>query len=292
MVSWKMGWIRPKVALLWLRVVFVPLKSVLTQLRKSFVYSGRASRSDFWWWNLFVFVSVISLAVSAPVASAVLYLLYLPATLALQVRRIHDVGHSGWWMLVPLVGWWFCLRRSDPETNRWGVPLRKSFVETVEIVDADVADSGKKVVFPRSDKDLRTLVLDNSDFSDANLYGCDFSGSSLLQSDFSRAIQVGPNDEEQPRPVQFFGCDLVDARFVGCELSGANFCASDLRGADFSGAELINADFRGADLRGANFQDSNLKGADFLGSKLLNAKFTGAYIARSMSMEFDGHEFA
>ena len=289
MVSWKMGWIRPKVALLWLRVVFVPLKSVLTQLRKSFVYSGRASRSDFWWWNLFVFVSVISLAVSAPVASAVLYLLYLPATLALQVRRIHDVGHSGWWMLVPLVGWWFCLRRSDPNTNRWGAPLRES-VE--EIVDAAKPDSGKKVVFARSDKDLRTLVLDNSDFSDANLYGCDFSGSSLLQSDFSRAIQVGPNDEEQSRPVQFFGCDLVDARFVGCELSGANFCASDLRGADFSGAELINADFRGADLSGVNFQDSNLKGADFLGSKLLNAKFTGAYIARSMSMEFDGHEFA
>ena len=289
MVSWKMGWIRPKVALLWLRVVFVPLKSVFTQLRKSFVYSGRASRSDFWWWYLFVLVSQISLAVSVPTASAVLSFLYLPATLSLQVRRIHDVGHSGWWMLVPLVGWWFCLRRSDPDTNRWGDPLRKHFVETV---DAAKPDSGKKVVFARSDKDLRTLVLDNSDFSDANLYGCDFSGSSLLQSDFSRAIQVGPNDEEQSRPVQFFGCDLVDARFVGCELSGANFCASDLRGADFSGAELINADFRGADLSGVNFQDSNLKGADFLGSKLLNAKFTGAYIARSMSMEFDGHEFA
>ena len=289
MVSWKMGLIRPKVALLWLRVVFVPLKSVLTQLRKSFVYSGRASRSDFWWWNLFVFVSVISPAVSAPVASVALFLLYLPATLSLQVRRIHDAGHSGYWLLIPLIGWGFCFRRSDLNTNRWGIPLRKSFVETVV---ADVADFGKKVVFARSDKDLRTLVLDNSDFSDANLYGCDFSGSSLLQSDFSRAIQVSPNDEEQSRPVQFFGCDLVDARFVGCELSGANFCASDLRGADFSGAELINADFRGTDLRGANFQDSNLKGADFLGSKLLNAKFTGAYIARSMSMEFDGHEFA
>ena len=262
---------------------------MLTQLRKSFVYRGRASRSDFWWWNLFVLVSLISLVVSAPLASVALFLLYLPATLSLQVRRIHDVGHSGWWLLIPLVGWWFCLRRSDLNTNRWGIPLRKSFVETV---NADVADSGKKVVFARSDKDLRTLVLDNSDFSDADLYGCDFSGSSLLQSDFSRAIQVSPNDEEQSRPVQFFGCDLVDARFIGCELSGANFCASDLRGADFSGAELINADFRGADLRGANFQDSNLKGADFLGSILLNAKFTGAYIARSLSMEFDGHEFA
>ena len=185
------------------------------------------------------------------------------------------------------MGW--IRRRSDLGANQWGAPLRKNFVETVDVANAD---SGEKVVFARANKDLRTLFLDNSDFSDENLYGFDFSGSSLLQSDFSRATQVSPTDEEQPRPVQFFGCDLVDARFVGCELSGANFCASDLRGADFSGAELINADFRCADLRGVNFQHSNLNGGDFLGSKLLNAKFTGASIARSMSMELDGHEFA
>lgn len=289
MVSWKMGWIRPKVASLWLRVLFAPLKSVITQLRKSFVYDGRASRSDFWWWNLFLLISLISLTEITPTAGAWLFLLSLPVTLSLQVRRIHDVGHSGRWLLIPPVAWWFCLRRSDLDTNRWGAPLRKNFIETVDTANVD---SGEKVVFARASKDVRCLVLDNSDFSDENLHGFDFSGSSLLQSDFSRARQVSPTDEEQPRPVQFFGCDLVDARFVGCELSGANFCASDLRGADFSGAELINADFRCADLRGVNFQHSNLNGADFLGSKLLNAKFTGASIARSMSMELDGHEFA
>lgn len=155
MVSWKMGWIRPKVASLWLRVVFAPLKSVITQLRKSFVYNGRASRSDFWWWILFVLISLISLTEITPTAGAWLFLLCLPVTLSLQVRRIHDVGHSGRWLLIPPVGWWCCLRRSDLDTNQWGAPLRKNFVETVDAVSAD---SGEKVVFSRANKDLRTLV--------------------------------------------------------------------------------------------------------------------------------------
>jgi uncharacterized protein YjbI with pentapeptide repeats len=287
--SWKTKLIRLKAKLILLRAVFGPLMSVQAQFRKSFDYGGRASRGDFWWWYSFVLISPISLAVRLPIAGVVLLLLCIPATLSLQARRIHDVGHSGWWMLVPIVGLWFSLRRSDPKTNRWGDPLRKANEGTLPGANAEIR---KKVAIAGSDKDLRTLVLDESDFTDTNLHGCDFSGSSLFKSDFSRAIQVGSNENEPTRPVQFFGCDLAEAKFVGCELSGANFCACNLRGADFSGAELINADFRGADLSEVNFQDSNLNGADFLGSKLLNTKFTGAYIAMSKSMEFDGHEFA
>ena len=267
-----------------------PWQAVINGFRKTFDYRGRADRNEFWYWNLFVLFCTISVGVVFPVTAAVIILCCLPPSLSLQVRRIHDSGHSGWWCIVPLVGWWFCLKRTDLDTNRRGVLSEKSFGETAH--DARTV-AGEKVVFARSDRNLRPFILDNSDFADTNLYGCDFSGSSLLKSDFSRAIQVSSSDEEQSRPVQFFACELVGARFVGCELPGANFSVSDLRGADFSGANLSNADFRGADLSKANFQDSNLKGADFLGSKLLNAKFTGAHISMSvsMSMTFDDHEF-
>lgn len=266
-----------------------PRQAVINSFRKTFDYRGRADRNEFWYWNLFAFLSTISVGALFPATAAVIILCCLPPSLSLQVRRIHDSGHSGWWCLVPLVSWWFCLMRSDQDANQWGVPPRKIFRETSH--DARI-DTGEQVVFARSDRNARSFILDKSDFSDTNLYGCDFSGSSLNESDFSRAIQVSSNDEEQPRPVQFFGCDLVGARFVGCELPGANFSVSDLRGADFSGANLIKADFRGADLSKANFQDSNLKGADFLGSKLSDAKFTGANIAMSMSMELEGREFS
>jgi hypothetical protein len=268
-----------------------PSQALITGFRKTFDYRGRAGRYEFWCWNLFVLFSTIAVGVILPAAASVVVLCCLPSSLSLQVRRIHDSGHSGWWCVVPLVGWWFCLRRSNLDSSQWGVPPRKSFGETAHEASFN---TGEKVVFAQSDRNTRPFILDKSDFSDTNLNGCDFSGSSLLDSDFSRAIQVSSNDEEQTRPVQFFGCDLVGARFVGCDLPGANFSISDLRGADFSGANLINADFRGADLSKANFQDSNLKGADFLGSKLSDAKFTGAYIAMSvsMSMALEGHEFA
>ena len=52
--------------------------------------------------------------------------LFLPG-LAIQIRRLHDTGRSGWWMLlllVPIVGvlvliWWWC-QNGEPGANRFG----------------------------------------------------------------------------------------------------------------------------------------------------------------------------
>jgi uncharacterized membrane protein YhaH (DUF805 family) len=77
-------------------------------LSKYFVFGGRASRSEYWWW--FLITCVISLAVEliAPgLYLAVVVLLGLP-TIALQARRLHDQNRSGWWQLIgviPFVGW-------------------------------------------------------------------------------------------------------------------------------------------------------------------------------------------
>ena len=94
-------------------------------------FEGRARRSEFWWFQLFVIVGYIVVGVLFGVLGAVLgdtgatigSLLYavfglgvlLPA-LAVSVRRLHDIDKSGWWLLidlVPLVGpilliVWFC----------------------------------------------------------------------------------------------------------------------------------------------------------------------------------------
>jgi uncharacterized membrane protein YhaH (DUF805 family) len=95
---------------------------------KYFVFSGRASRSEFWWWMLaFVVVStglsVINKAVVGPAPTdpdAVLHytlqtsvlttiwsLINLVGAASLTVRRLHDIGRSGgWWFiqLVPVIG--------------------------------------------------------------------------------------------------------------------------------------------------------------------------------------------
>lgn len=137
---------------------------------------------------------------------------------------------------------------------------------------------------------LRSRSLDFMDFSDINLNGLDFSGSSLLSTDFTRAVQVGSEVDIPKRAVQFFCCALNGAVFRGSEMTGANFAGSELVKADFSGAVLINADFRGTDLTNAKFIDANLAGADFLGAELNGAEFRGAFIDGALDVETGGDQ--
>ena len=76
----------------------------------SFSLSGRSSRSEYWWFvlggNLAFMLSVI-LAGAIHSIFMILPILLMPAAITLVVRRLHDVGKSGWWWFisfVPLVG--------------------------------------------------------------------------------------------------------------------------------------------------------------------------------------------
>ena len=102
-------------------------------------FSGRASRSEFWWFCLFFLL--MSLAAqfagaqvfpadpaAAETVPAVLELILLVPALAAGARRLHDIGRSGWWQLliltvagiVLLVIWW--VRGSEQERNIHGPP--------------------------------------------------------------------------------------------------------------------------------------------------------------------------
>jgi uncharacterized membrane protein YhaH (DUF805 family) len=108
--------------------------------KKYVVFTGRASRSEFWWWYLVaagvsVVLGSINLAVvgvyvppaatsanfdprqifldsmlhslRASIASSIWSLAIFVGQLALSTRRLHDTGRSGWWyllILIPLVG--------------------------------------------------------------------------------------------------------------------------------------------------------------------------------------------
>lgn len=117
-------------------------------------FQGRAPRSEFWWFSLFTLLVDLAImlvggmlisgtimniqangesvaswyAMTAPnwMMSLAHLALFLP-TLAVTVRRLHDVGRSGWWifiMLVPLFGlllllfWW--VQPSQHQTNAYG----------------------------------------------------------------------------------------------------------------------------------------------------------------------------
>ena len=101
--------------------------------------SGRARRKEFWY---FVLVQ-IGLTVLAMILDKVVFgseseffngcvaLVMLVPSITVGVRRLHDTGRSGWWLLlpvVPLIGLIMLLVffaiETDFKTNQWGPPAK------------------------------------------------------------------------------------------------------------------------------------------------------------------------
>ena len=80
-------------------------------IRKYAEFRGRATRAEFWWWELGVLIAGFALgSVDASIASfgggnaysplgAVFGLATFLPSLAVAVRRLHDIGKSGWWLV-------------------------------------------------------------------------------------------------------------------------------------------------------------------------------------------------
>jgi uncharacterized membrane protein YhaH (DUF805 family) len=98
-------------------------------------FSGRASRSEFWYWILFnvlvsIALSIIDLALvsgNTTVLSSIWSLATFLPSLAVGIRRLHDTDRSGWWWLIsfiPLIGIIvlivFWCSAGTPGSNRFG----------------------------------------------------------------------------------------------------------------------------------------------------------------------------
>ena len=104
-------------------------------------FEGRAGRAEFWWFNLVLYGIQFTIALlgtllgtlSAPfetVATVMLWVHGLATALpqlAVAVRRLHDTGRNGWWLLlimVPIFGWIplliFSIIPGDVGRNRYG----------------------------------------------------------------------------------------------------------------------------------------------------------------------------
>lgn len=81
----------------------------LEALIKYATFKGRARRKEYWLFTLFNFLILFILLIfdSLIGAQGVLFILYFLATLlpnlAVTVRRLHDIGKSGWWILISII---------------------------------------------------------------------------------------------------------------------------------------------------------------------------------------------
>ncbi len=103
---------------------------------------GRAPRAEFWYFHLFGLIVGIVIALLTGGAAlsggaemgagvGIIYLAYYVVfgllNLSVSIRRLHDIGKSGWWVLlslIPLVGililiWWWA-QPGSAEANKYG----------------------------------------------------------------------------------------------------------------------------------------------------------------------------
>lgn len=111
----------------------------LEALKKYAVFSGRARRREYWLFSLFnLIISLVLTFIGAAAGLGdtdagygLLGSLYTLGVLipgvAVSVRRLHDIGRSGWWLfisLVPFIGaivlLVFALLDSQPGPNQYG----------------------------------------------------------------------------------------------------------------------------------------------------------------------------
>ena len=143
-------------------------EAIARGFRGYFTFTGRSSRSEFWFWFLFYFIISIPLSAwlqssmntevyydlleslqsgvipsnfsaasiytdggtSAIIYTVISVLFFIP-NLAISIRRLHDSGHSGWWMLLILILFPACdigdiimlvfaIQPSQPTENKYG----------------------------------------------------------------------------------------------------------------------------------------------------------------------------
>ena len=83
-------------------------QAVSTCFRQYATFSGRASRSEFWWFALFTVIASIVASMLGEVVNALVSLALLIPSIAVGARRLHDIGKTGWLQLlwiIPLIGW-------------------------------------------------------------------------------------------------------------------------------------------------------------------------------------------
>ena len=119
--------------------------AVKSVLGKYATFSGRAVRSEYWWWSLaliilFVLLAIVEGAIISPILgfdqfssnaghplSLLVCLTILLPSIAVTVRRLHDTDRSGRWLLVglvPLVGnlvlLFFYVQKGTDGENQFG----------------------------------------------------------------------------------------------------------------------------------------------------------------------------
>lgn len=115
------------------------MKWFIDAFKKAFNFSDRSRRTEYWMFTLVAIIISIALTIidavvglelaeGVGILSTLFSLLIIIPGLSLTVRRLHDIGKSGWWVLItliPLIGaiilLVFTVKDSEPSSNEYGM---------------------------------------------------------------------------------------------------------------------------------------------------------------------------
>lgn len=103
----------------------------LTALKKYFVCSGRARRKEYWMFFLFNMIIAFILGfiegivgINSGSEESMLANIYYFATIipsiSVGIRRMHDVGESGWFFLIPIYNLILAVKDGNSGDNQYG----------------------------------------------------------------------------------------------------------------------------------------------------------------------------
>lgn len=103
--------------------------AISTCFSKYATFTGRATRSEYWYFYLFYLLVLLATSI-ADAAAGTTFIYYLGVlvlalpTLAVGVRRLHDTDRSGWFILVPIYNIVLLCTSGSVGANRFGEPAQ------------------------------------------------------------------------------------------------------------------------------------------------------------------------
>lgn len=101
-------------------------------MKNYFNVEGRARRTEYWMYflvylGIIIVASILDAVVGMGLIGGLVALAHLIPSITVGVRRLHDIGRSGWFLLVgliPLIGWiillYWAVKEGDPQDNAYG----------------------------------------------------------------------------------------------------------------------------------------------------------------------------
>ncbi len=154
-------------------------------------FSGRASRSEYWWiflFNMITFIPLSLISSAVPPLGGLCSIALMIPGIALAVRRLHDVGKSGaWWFmgLIPIAGGIILLiqfLKNSEGDNQWGHGPVAAVYGSSQFVNTPV-NNGTPAQRVVTDNDIYAMAQNHEPF---NLN--DPNAKSMLDAALSRIV--------------------------------------------------------------------------------------------------------